>query len=234
MRATCSEHLSRKAGYTDMVFDPNRSFSDLPTLPPASEPHCRTRYWRSSASWSIPNTATLINAVPRLETQAGPGDREHRDNGLTAVPLCQRLPAVNQCPCQACCCSRGPGMPAASRRSSRWRTDRWRRKAHAPCYTGKRTPFASIHGDRLSGPALPNASHPIGCRRTGTFRKSRDVTPRYAIAGARPVAAHPQPLCGPYSLGSSPDRLPHRPRVDSRNYTRVVGGHRGRNLQPDT
>ena len=171
---------------------------------------------------------------PPARNTGGPWDREHRDNGRTAVPLCQRLPAVNQCPCQACCCSRGPGMPAASRRSSRWRTDRWRRKAHAPCHTGKRTPFASIHGDRLSGPALPNASHPIGCRRTGTFRKSRDVTPRYAIAGARPVAAHPQPLSGPYSLGSSPDRLPHRPRVDSRNYTRVVGGHRGRNLQPDT
>lgn len=55
-----------------MAFDPNRSFDDLPALPPASEPYCHTRDCRSSASWRIPNNATLINAAPRLETQAGP------------------------------------------------------------------------------------------------------------------------------------------------------------------
>lgn len=55
-----------------MAFDPNHSFTDFPILAPSSELHCRTRYWRSSASSGIPNQATLINTVPRLDTQTGP------------------------------------------------------------------------------------------------------------------------------------------------------------------
>ena len=203
MRATCPEHLSRKAEYTDMAFDPNRSFDDLPALPPASEPHCHTRDCRSSASWRIPNNATLINAAPPARNAGGSRDREHRDTGRPAVPPCQRLPAIGEpAPVPAGIPVREPapgplpfsrtGTPPAWRVSARSRTVRLRRrKADALCRTGMQTPLSSIHGDRMSGPAVPNTSHPIGSRRTGIFVRSCDVTPKCAVAGARPVATQP-------------------------------------------
>ena len=44
MRSTCSEHVSRKASYIDMAFDPNRPFNDLSNLPPKTG---FTFCWRS-------------------------------------------------------------------------------------------------------------------------------------------------------------------------------------------
>ena len=81
MRSTCSEYVSREAGYIDMVFDPNRPFNDLPDLPPASETETKAILRSCIAARAalaelrvsgnlIPNQAMLINSIPLLEAQA--------------------------------------------------------------------------------------------------------------------------------------------------------------------
>ncbi len=81
MRSTCSEYVSREAGYIDMAFDPNRPFNDLPDLPPASETETKAVLRSCIAARAalaelrvsgtlIPNQAMLINSIPVLEAQA--------------------------------------------------------------------------------------------------------------------------------------------------------------------
>ena len=81
MASTCSENVSRKAGYIDVTFDPSRPFNDLPNLPPASETESRAILRSCIAARAalaelrvsgrlIPNQAMLINSIPLLEAQA--------------------------------------------------------------------------------------------------------------------------------------------------------------------
>ena len=156
-----------KAGYTDTVFDPNRSFSDLPALPPASKPHCRTRDWRSSASWNIPNTATLINAVPRLETQAGTGEgicnRIH-DTGTERCrdPHCARQSALFGGPFS-------PPLPGGYREGPRAHTIRWK-LTDAP---GRLELCKGIAPqDRCLDVAAAGCCRDIGSGQTGTTGRS--------------------------------------------------------------
>ncbi len=81
MASTCSDNVSTKEGYIDMMFDPNRPFNDLPNLPPAPETESRAVLRSCIAARAalaelrvsgrfIPNQAMLINSIPLLEAQA--------------------------------------------------------------------------------------------------------------------------------------------------------------------
>ncbi len=81
MMSTGSEHVSTGARYTDMAFDPNHPFNDLPDLPPSSEIETKAILRSCIAARAalaelrvsgnlIPNQAMLINSIPLLEAQA--------------------------------------------------------------------------------------------------------------------------------------------------------------------
>ena len=82
---------------------------------------------------------------------------------------------------------REPGASPAPGGSTRSRTARVRRKAHAPCRTGMQAPVASVRGDRFCGPVT-------GSLRPGGYPRRSEASRREAPTRAR-TRPPPTPAC---------------------------------------